>query len=602
MDKQKGEKMQTKLDFKKTLKDMFSFKNIIIYILIFFISKFSFIIGNREICAGGIASIASSISVGVPAIISLIIVIISEITKFKTNTFLISLIYMAILFVLLVWKKPGRSNKRIEKIKLSRFVVFSVAIVEIMYLFLNEFSGKQFVFLLIQSILTYIIYKIEIYGFNFIKIYSRVSVYSWIDLTCFSILVFLSFMKYPIFDFTILFILLTLIGFNEGLKKGIYPAIITTLFYIICIRPFELYYILMPLGEIIGGLLSIIVKPKLEDMINHTKLLPEGAVWVEQGSNVLNINILNRLKKEIPKSKENHLNEQTDIDKKIKNELENIGIKVINIEKIKDYNKRLKINLKIKSSDRIEDRTKLIKKTISEILGETLELIEEKSNENNEKELVFTSKNKYKLEIRKYVYSKNENKTLYVSDLILQDGKELLTIAENKKDKKNDKILINTIENLLNSGFNKDKLKILNETIKLLNTKNKLNVNANLETFNLYSGEVEFVKSNSTPTYIYRKDEVTIIEQEETNTECEYYLKQLNNDDILISFSEDAFYSNMVYKITKNWVKEVLKQAQTRSIDELMKIFQKEINENLRYFNLKNQNIGILIAKISKIK
>ena len=117
------------------------------------------------------------------------------------------------------------------------------------------------------------------------------------------------------------------------------------------------------------------------------------------------------------------------------------------------------------------------------------------------------------------------------------------------------------LEKLLSSGFDKDSsMRLINST---LNTINQEDMYATLDIgiFDLYSGNLEFIKNGACPTFIKNKKNVQIIKSIALpaglmeKIELVVYDKDLENQDIIVMCSDGILESAVEYQNKEIWVK-----------------------------------------------
>lgn len=220
----------------------------------------------------------------------------------------------------------------------------------------------------------------------------------------------------------------------------------------------------------------------------------------------------------------------------------------------------------------------------------------------------FISKDKFRLQVG---ISKTTKKGSPVSgDTSLQtkldDGKYLLAISDGMgsgpEARKSSKIAIKMLERLLTSGFEKESsIKLINSTVSA-NTDEDMYATLDVQIFDLYAGNVEFIKNGACPTYIKRDDQVQILKSESLPTgilediDLVSYDKDLQNGDILVMCSDGVIESNKEYLNKELWVKYLLEDMKTDDVQKIADIIIKEAIDN--DYGQEKDDMTVIVAKV----
>ncbi len=281
-----------------------------------------------------------------------------------------------------------------------------------------------------------------------------------------------------------------------------------------------------------------------------------------------------------------------------------ILLEQIEIEKKDEiYSIELHIEKNIK-----RDISNYVLKIAQKALNEKLEIV---NHEAVDLEEVFTlkSEEKYTIEVGHAIAIKDGN-TISGDSLLharLQDGKFLLVISDGmgsgKEAKKSSKIVIDMLQKLLKSGFNKE------SSIDLINT-NLLNVGQDvyatldLAIVDLYKGNVEFIKAGCAPTYIKNKKKVQIIKSATLptgivkNISKEVVERSIEDEELILMCSDGIIDSNVEYKNKALWVKYVLEDIENTNPQKCADLILNEAIDN-NYGKVKD-DMSILAFKIKK--
>lgn len=188
----------------------------------------------------------------------------------------------------------------------------------------------------------------------------------------------------------------------------------------------------------------------------------------------------------------------------------------------------------------------------------------------------------------------------------LDDGKVLLAISDGMgsgpEARKSSKVAIKMLERLLTSGFDKENsIKLINSTVSA-NTEEDMYATLDVEIFDLYAGNVEFIKNGACPTYIKRNGQVQILKSESLPTgilediDLVEYDKDLEDEDILVICSDGIIESNKEYLNKELWIKYLLEDMATDDVQQIADILLKEAIDN-DYGNQKD-DMTVIVAKV----
>lgn len=187
----------------------------------------------------------------------------------------------------------------------------------------------------------------------------------------------------------------------------------------------------------------------------------------------------------------------------------------------------------------------------------------------------------------------------------LSDGKYLLGISDGmgsgEKASQKSKKVITTLENLLNTGFEKKSaVDIVNSALITDNEEIFATLDASI--INLEDGSAEFIKVSSCPTYIKKENKVDMIQTAGLpigileNMEADLYGKNLETGDLVIMVSDGIIDANTQYEPKELWITELLKAIKTENPQRLADIIlQEAIDNNL---GVAKDDMTVLVAKI----
>ena len=190
----------------------------------------------------------------------------------------------------------------------------------------------------------------------------------------------------------------------------------------------------------------------------------------------------------------------------------------------------------------------------------------------------------------------------------LEDGKVLLAISDGMgsgpEARKSSKIAIKMLERLLISGFEKENsIKLINSAI-FSNTDEDMYATLDVEIFDLYAGNVEFIKNAACPTYIKRQGGVQMLKTESlpagiiNDIEISTYDKDLEDGDIFVICSDGVIDSNKEFLNKELWVKYLLEDIETEDVQKIADII---INEAIDYdYGQEKDDMTVVVAKVKK--
>ena len=244
-----------------------------------------------------------------------------------------------------------------------------------------------------------------------------------------------------------------------------------------------------------------------------------------------------------------------------------------------------------------------VEKVLTKVLNEKIVLYDEV--EIGQK-LNFISDDKYVMAIGKA--SKTKSKSEYSGDSILQvrlkDGKYLVAISDGmgsgEKAKQSSSQTLNLLENLLLSGFDKKvSLGLINSA--LMNQNKETFATLDIAIADLYTGNIEFIKSGACPTYIKNKKRVQVIKSSSLPTgiveelKIETFDRDIQRGDIVLMCSDGILDSNIEYKNKELWVKYMLEDVETTNTQKIADLLLNEAIDN--NFGVAKDDMSVIVCK-----
>ncbi len=300
----------------------------------------------------------------------------------------------------------------------------------------------------------------------------------------------------------------------------------------------------------------------------------------------------------------------------IKTLLEQKEVMVDSINIKKQDNGRKVVRLQTKACTELDGTAcpiKTIEKVLHNVLHEKMQLQKQECGlRKNKPECVYTyfSKDQYTLNIG---VAQSTKKGSPVSgdtwlNAKLEDGKILIAISDGMgsgpEARKSSQIAIKMLERMLYAGFNKeDSLKSINGTI-YANAKEDMYATLDIQIWDLFKGNMEFIKNGACPTFIKRKGEVSILK---TNTlpagvmpeaDLEVYDKDLEDGDIIVICSDGIIESNHEYLNKEVWIKYLLEDMSLTDPQKIADIILQEAIDN--DYGTPKDDMTVVVTRIKK--
>ena len=324
---------------------------------------------------------------------------------------------------------------------------------------------------------------------------------------------------------------------------------------------------------------------------------------------------IGNLANEIEQKEENVDSDQKEKEKeKIKTLLQEKEIEVQNITIKKEPSGRRKVVLYTKPCETLEKPAcdvKKMGKILSKIYSENMILQKQECalrQKGQECAYTYLSQDKQMLQIGIAKQTKAESSIS--GDTLLQtkleDGKYLIALSDGKgsgkEAKKASKTAITMLEKLLSSGFDKDSsLRLINST---LNTISEEDMYATLDmgVFDLYAGNLEFIKNGACPTYVKNGRNVQVLKSLSlpagilNDIDLVVYDKDLQTGDILVMCTDGIIESSEEYTNKELWLKFLLEEIETDDVQKIADIILQEAIDN--NYGKPKDDMTVIVAKI----
>ena len=290
-------------------------------------------------------------------------------------------------------------------------------------------------------------------------------------------------------------------------------------------------------------------------------------------------------------------------------------VKQTGIEEIKILTKQKGINVKEILLDKqksgkniikleIENKTRNTINTMENILSRALNDKIKYSGKEDDFDR-YESEDKFKLEIGISRTTKTNSEISGDSSIQtkLKDGKYLLAISDGmgsgQAARNSSKKVINMLENLLTSGFEKDTSIELINTAMTASVEDDMYATIDAAILDLYSGNIEFIKNGACSTYIKTKNDVQIVKDSSmpvgmsNNVKSVKYDKDLEDGNIIVLCTDGIQDSG-----EENWVKNILERIQTDNVQKIADIIIGEAIDN--GFGIAKDDMTIIVARVRK--
>ena len=256
-----------------------------------------------------------------------------------------------------------------------------------------------------------------------------------------------------------------------------------------------------------------------------------------------------------------------------------------------------------------KDKIKCIENIISKVCDEKVVLQKDTSNIDASNYMQrYASEDKFGLQLG---YSKTAKSGNTISgdssvQIKLEDDKCLVVLSDGMgsgmEARKSSQIVIKMMKKLLTAGFDKDdSVELINSTIKL--TTEEVYATIDTAIFDLYNGNVEFIKNGACKTYIKNKQNIDFVESNTlplgilNNVEISVFDRDINDGDIFIICSDGIIDSKEEEQGDK-WFIKLIKNISTNNVQKMADIILKEAIDN--NYGICKDDMSVIIVKVNK--
>ena len=172
---------------------------------------------------------------------------------------------------------------------------------------------------------------------------------------------------------------------------------------------------------------------------------------------------------------------------------------------------------------------------------------------------------------------------------------------ENILARKSSQIAIKMLERLLMSGFDKNtSIDLINTTI--MNANEEIFATLDIMIIDLFNGKVEFIKNGACPTYVKNGNSVHIIKSLSLpagilkDINLTTYDKDIENQDIFVMCSDGILDANVEYKNKELWVKYLLEDIETTSVQKIADLILNEAVDNS--YGVTKDDMSLIVCKL----
>ena len=283
-------------------------------------------------------------------------------------------------------------------------------------------------------------------------------------------------------------------------------------------------------------------------------------------------------------------------------------IEITDITIKQEKNKKYVVTIYTKQEEEVSEDLKKIQK-IEEILTKTLKekmiLQKQKKQKNGAQIQIYSSEDKYTLQIGIAKTTKTNSKVSGDSNLHikLDDGKYLIALSDGmgsgEEAKKNSSMALKMLKKLLTVGFDKDvSMQLINSTLSL-NSGQDMYSTLDMCILDLYKGNVEFIKNGAMPTLIKSEKSIKTVESISLPAGIMSHIDLITYDmdvqagDIMVMCTDGIIESK-----TENskWLEEMLKSISTQNVQKIADLILSEAIDN--NYGTPKDDMTVIVAKI----
>ena len=191
-----------------------------------------------------------------------------------------------------------------------------------------------------------------------------------------------------------------------------------------------------------------------------------------------------------------------------------------------------------------------------------------------------------------------------ILNIRLKDGKYLVAISDGmgsgKDARKSSDKALKMLENLLLSGFDKKtSLELINSS--LINQNEEIFATLDIAIIDLYTGNIEFIKSGACPTYIKNGNKVQIIKANSlpagiiNDVGLQSFDIDIVSGEIMLMCTDGILDSNIEYKNKELWLKYLLEDIETNNTKKVADLVLNEAVDN--NYGVAKDDMSVVVCK-----
>lgn len=191
-----------------------------------------------------------------------------------------------------------------------------------------------------------------------------------------------------------------------------------------------------------------------------------------------------------------------------------------------------------------------------------------------------------------------------ILNIRLKDGKYLVAISDGmgsgKDARKSSDKALKMLENLLLSGFDKKtSLELINSS--LINQNEEIFATLDIAIIDLYTGNIEFIKSGACPTYIKNGNKVQIIKANSlpagiiNDAGLQSFDIDIVSGEIMLMCTDGILDSNIEYKNKELWLKYLLEDIETNNTKKVADLVLNEAVDN--NYGVAKDDMSVVVCK-----
>lgn len=191
-----------------------------------------------------------------------------------------------------------------------------------------------------------------------------------------------------------------------------------------------------------------------------------------------------------------------------------------------------------------------------------------------------------------------------ILNIRLKDGKYLVAISDGmgsgKDARKSSDKALKMLENLLLSGFDKKtSLELINSS--LINQNEEIFATLDIAIIDLYTGNIEFIKSGACPTYIKNGNKVQIIKANSlpagiiNDAGLQSFDIDIVSGEIMLMCTDGILDSNIEYKNKELWLKYLLGDIETNNTKKVADLVLNEAVDN--NYGVAKDDMSVVVCK-----